>query len=179
MNWVFFFFKYNYKTSDFNVIYHSVVWYFENVLAGVIWAFQNLQVDRSWVTVYRSGIFLLCIPCHSRHRVYLQCHCQLKLKTGGRCNDIERRANIISFSSMTHTDNRFLLWGLPKNNKTMYQQRLGSKKSSVTFFVPHILNKCPFCFLFCFVFRLKKPTNPKHTVKIGKENRNCITIYNL
>lgn len=114
-----FIYIYNYKTSDFNVIYHSVVWNFENVLSRVIWASQDLQVDRSWVTVYRSGIFFLYIPCHSRHRVYLQCHCQLKLKTGGRCNDIERRASIISFSSMTHTDNQFLLWGLPKNNKSM------------------------------------------------------------
>lgn len=132
-------FFYNYKTSDFSVIYHSVDWNFENILSGVIWAFQDLQFDRSWVTVYRSGVFFRYIPCHSRHRVYLQCHCQLKLRTGGRCNDTERRANIISFSSMTHTDNQFLLWGLPKNNKTMYKQRLGSKKSSVShiFCSPH------------------------------------------
>lgn len=105
---------YNYKTSDFDVICHNIVWNSENVLSGVIWAFLDLTVDRSWVAEYRSGIFFLYIPCHSRHRVYLQCHCQLKLKTGGRCNDAERRANIISFSSKTHIDNQFLLWGLPE-----------------------------------------------------------------
>lgn len=107
-------FFYNYKTSDFDVIYHNIVWNSENVLSGVTWAFQDLQVDRSWVTEYRSGIFFLRTPCRSRHRVYLQCHCQLKLKTGGRCNDAERRANTIFFSSKTHTGSQFLLWGLPE-----------------------------------------------------------------
>lgn len=111
---------YKYKTSGFDVICHNIVWNSENVLSGVIWAFLDLKVGRSWVTGYRSGIFFLYVPCHSRHRVYLQCHCQLKLKTGGRCNDAERRANIISFFSKTHIYNQFLRWGLPKKNKTTY-----------------------------------------------------------
>lgn len=105
---------YHYKTAGFGVIYHNVVWNSENVLSGLIWTFQDLTFDRSWVTGYRNGIFFLCIPCHSRHRVYLQCHCQLKLKTGGRCNDAEPRASTISFSSRTHIDNQFLLWALPE-----------------------------------------------------------------
>lgn len=133
----------NYKTSDFDVICHSIVWNSENVLSGVIWAFLDLKVDRSWVTEYHSGIFFLYIPCHSRHRVYLQCHCQLKLKTGGRCNDAERRANIISFSSKTHIDNQFLLWVLPKKHKTTYKQVRKQAKFC------HI-SLCPKCFKMIF-----------------------------
>lgn len=108
-------FFYNYKTSDFGgVTYHSIFWNSETVPSGVIWTFLDLTFDRSWVTEYRNDIFFLYIPCHSRHRVCLQCHCQLRLKTGGRCNDVEPRASIISFSSKTHSDNQFLLWELPE-----------------------------------------------------------------
>ena len=87
---------YNYKTWDFDVTYHNIVWNSENVLLGMTWTFQDLTFEGSWVTEYHNGIFFLCIPCHSRHRAYLQCHCQLKLKTGGRYNDAEPRASIIS-----------------------------------------------------------------------------------
>lgn len=84
------------------------------VFSQAIWTFLNLTFDRSWVVGYHNGIFSQYIPCHSRHRVYLQCHCQLKLKTTGRCNDTEQRVNIIFFFSKTHIDNQFLLWEWPE-----------------------------------------------------------------
>ena len=59
-------------------------------------------------------LFHMYISCHSRNAVYLQCHCQIKPKTGWRYNDAEPRASTIPFSSKTHTNHRFLLWGLPE-----------------------------------------------------------------
>lgn len=75
------------------------------ILKMVIWDdldISGLDIWRSWVTKYHNGIFPMYISCHSRNGVYLQCHCQIKPKTGGRCNDAEPRASLIPFSSKAH-----------------------------------------------------------------------------
>jgi hypothetical protein len=138
------FFFDSYKTSYFDVIYYNIAWNSETVLSGVLWAFLDLTYDSSWVTEYHSDTFFLYISCHSRRRVYLQCHCQLKLKTGERYNDAEQKANIVSFSSKKHIDSQFLLWVLPKKHNTTYKWRLARKKFSHIFSVPNFV-----LFVFC------------------------------
>lgn len=104
----------SHTTSGFDVICYNVVWNSGTVLLGVIWTSLELTYGSSWVTEYHSDVSFLCTPCRSRHRVYLQCHCQLKPKTGGRCTDAAQRVDTIFFSSKTHIGNRCLLWELPE-----------------------------------------------------------------
>lgn len=106
------------------------------VLSGVIWAFLDLTCDSNWAIECRSDTFSQNISYHSRHTVYPLCRCQLKRKTDGRCNGAERRANIISFSSRTHTGNQSLLWGWPEKQKATWKRRLVSKKASHVFSAP-------------------------------------------
>ena len=105
---------YNYKTWDFDVIYHNIVWNSENVLSGMTWTFQDLTFKKLGNQISYWYLFRMYISCHSRNGVYLQCHCQIKPKTVWRYNDAEPRASMIPFSSKTHTNHRFLLWGLPE-----------------------------------------------------------------
>jgi hypothetical protein len=92
----------SYKPLYFYVGYNNSIWNSKTLLSRILGAFLDLTYDSSWVIKYYSDSFSLHRSCHSRSRVSLQCHCQLKLKTKERCNDAEQKANIISFSSKKH-----------------------------------------------------------------------------